>query len=84
MVEDSNSCGQYLNPGTRVCYESTDGGGTLSRELGVVIHCWMNDEIDMYDCMVAFFGDEFPTKYPKEPPYVLRYASVSLIVLDAE
>ena len=52
-------------------------------EFGVVIHCWLNDEIGMFDCYVAFFGSEFPAGKPTEKPYILRYASTSLTVLAA-
>jgi hypothetical protein len=31
---------------------------------------------------VAFFGSQIPSGRPEENPYILRYASVSLTVLD--
>lgn len=37
----------------------------------------------MFDCYVAFFGDEFPNGKPSEKPYVLRYAVTSLTALSA-
>ena len=40
-----------------------------------------HDEIDAYDCYVAFFGNMLPTGSPKEKPYPLRYSSTSLTVL---
>jgi hypothetical protein len=36
----------------------------------------------MNDCYIAFFGDEFPDTVPTLKPYVLRYAVVSLTVLE--
>jgi hypothetical protein len=47
--------GPYLRPGTRVRYD-----GTGKPEYGIVVHCWINDEVQAYDCYVAFFGDQFP------------------------
>jgi len=36
----------------------------------------------MYDCYVAFFGGEFPKGRPPDKPDLLRYAAVSLTVLE--
>lgn len=69
--------GAYLPPGTKVRYD-----GTSEPEYGVVVHCWINDEIQAYDCHIAFFGDQFPEGAPKRIPYILRYASVSLVVVS--
>lgn len=52
-------------------------------EFGVVVYCWKNEDIQgYYYCYVAFYGDEFPSGPPKQPPYVLRYAAVSLDVVS--
>ena len=51
---------------------------TSSGERGVVIHTWHNDELDVQDCYVAFFGEQIPSGEPAEKPYILRYSSVSL------
>jgi hypothetical protein len=56
-------------------------GGGESPEYGIVVHCWFSDEIKEYDCYVAFFGHELPIGSPEKPPYILRYASVSLDVI---
>jgi hypothetical protein len=69
----------YLPPGTKVQYGGYDDMGA---EFGVVVHCWMDEEIHTYDCYVAFFGEEFPLGKPSEKPYILRYASISLKVID--
>jgi len=58
--------GSYLPQGTRVRY---DGKG--EPEYGIVIHCWINDEIQAYDCYIAFFGEQFPEGAPKYSPYIL-------------
>ena len=68
---------RYIKPGTRVCIPWVDDEGIVTPEVGVVIHCWL-DEHDVHDCYVAFFGTDFPTSEPNEKPYVLRYAAVSL------
>jgi hypothetical protein len=71
-----------IAPGTRVqldAYVSDDD--TITSEFGVVVHCWLDEEIGGFDCYVAFFGNEFPNGKPPEKPYVLRYASTSLTVL---
>ena len=70
---------RYLAPGTRVTLRSLEEGAP---EHGVVIHCWGNDEIDAWDCYVAFFGDEMPLREPASKPYVLRYAASSLKVAE--
>jgi len=73
--------GNFLPAGTRVRLDSGEGGP----EFGVVVHCWSEDLGDgflIYDCYVAFFGREFPDGSPEEKPYVLKYASTSLQVLD--
>lgn len=71
----------YLAPGTKVRH---DGLGPDKPEYGVVVHCWKEPDHfgGMYDCYVAFFGDEFPAGQPVEKPYVLRYAAKSLVALD--
>jgi hypothetical protein len=58
-----------------------DGRKDEGPELGVVIHCWLDQELGEHDCYVAFFGDALPEGQPSEKPYVLRYAARSLTVL---
>ena len=65
--------GSYLPPGTRVRYD-----GTGEPEYGIVVQCWINDEIQAYDCYIAFFGERFPEAAPNHIPYILRYSSMSL------
>jgi hypothetical protein len=78
MTEDEATSGPYLAPGTPVRYDSLEQCGP---EYGVVVHCWLDDEINAYDCyVVAFFGNEEPAGKPPEKPYILRYASTSLMV----
>jgi hypothetical protein len=69
----------FLPAGTKVRLDGLQEGGP---EFGVVVHCWMSDEIGGYDCYVAFFGDEFPSGAPNQKPYVLRYAASSLDVVS--
>jgi len=69
----------YLPPGTAVRCDGLVEGGP---EYGIVVHCWLDDEIGVYDCYVAFFGNQRPNGKPEEPPYVLRYAAISLKVVD--
>lgn len=71
--------GPYHPPGTVV---RLDGGGRP--EYGVVVHCWIDQEIRAYDCYVAFFGHELPTGKPTRIPYVLRYPSMHLTPLDLD
>ena len=66
---------RYLTPGTLV--RRTDLSGNSSED-GVVIHCWLDSEIGVFDCYVAFFGSAVPKGRPQEKPYVLRYSSTSL------
>ena len=70
----------YLKLGTPV---RLGLGGNHTLEFGVVVHCWL-DEFNIYDCCVAFFGNEQPKGKPEYIPYVLRYPSTSLVVLDIE
>ncbi|MEJ0060808.1 MAG: hypothetical protein WDM79_15045 [Terricaulis sp.] len=68
----------YLPPGTRVRYDGLEDGA----EFGVVVHTWFNDEMAGYDCYIAFFGGALPAGAPDRRPYILRYASSSLVVID--
>jgi hypothetical protein len=71
-----------LAAGTRVRLDSyVNGGDTITSEFGIVVHCWLDEEMGMFDCHVAFFGDAFPDGEPVEKPYVLRYAAASLTVV---
>jgi hypothetical protein len=70
---------RYLAPGTKVisgAYANDDEHQTY--EVGIVVHCWLDDEIGACDCYIAFFGSEFPTDKPSEAPYILRYAAMTL------
>jgi hypothetical protein len=78
MNEASSDIGHYLPPGTRVRY---DGWAEDEPEYGIIVHCWLNPKLAMYDCLVAFFGNEFPVGEPAEHPYVLRYSAASLVAL---
>lgn len=73
--------GQFILPGTKVRLGSLDND-EATPEYRVVVHCWLNKPIGFYDCYVAFFGGSFPTGEPREKPYILRYASTSLTLLD--
>jgi len=74
----------FLPAGTKVVREAYFNEDTsLTAEYGVIVHCWLNDEISAYDCYVAFFGTNPPSVQQGEKPYVLRYASESLKVLDS-
>ncbi len=80
MIQRADSFTDAFVPaGTVVRYDGLDEGGP---EYGVVVHCWLNPEIAMYDCYVAFFGPQLPTGRPDEHPYVLRYGATSLARLD--
>jgi len=70
----------YLPPGTHVVFSGNVDAGP---EYGVVVHCWMDANIGMHDCYVAFFGREFPKNTPSQTPYILRYAAVSLEVVGS-
>lgn len=79
MPKEDPDSGPYLSPGTRVRY---DGWAEDRPEYGVVVHCWLNPEIAAYDCLVAFFGSDFPDGEPAEPLYILRYSARSLVALS--
>lgn len=71
---------RFLAPGTRVRRDAEWDDGEAKSEFGVVIHCWKDEQINMFDCYVAFFGfDGFPTDKPAEKPSVFRYAAASLM-----
>jgi hypothetical protein len=80
-MEQPDIRGPFFPPGTAVRYDGLQKGGP---EYGVVVHCWFEDEIGAYDCYVAFFGNELPTRKPAEKPYILRYLSTSLNVVDPD
>lgn len=70
---------RFLSPGTTVrLVNHLD----YTFEVGVVVHCWFDDGIQSYDCYVAFFGDTIPVGRPPEKPYVLRYSSNALTVME--
>ncbi|MDT8760412.1 hypothetical protein MZO42_17050 [Sphingomonas psychrotolerans] len=70
---------RFLPAGTRVRLDAlVNDADITTSEFGVVVHCWRDEEIGMYDCYVAFFGDQFADGEPEEKPYVLRYAATSL------
>jgi hypothetical protein len=79
MNDSQDAIGPFLPAGTKVRYGGLEEDGP---EFGVVVHCWMSEEIGGYDCYVAFFGNEFPSGRPKQKPYVLRYAASSLNVVS--
>jgi len=70
---------RFLESGTPVRRTNVTDG---IWEDGVVVHCWFDDEIHAHDCYVAFFGDVIPEGKPSVKPYVLRYASTSLVVIE--
>jgi hypothetical protein len=67
--------GEYIKPGTKVKLPITG-------EYGIVAHCWYSDHIYDFDCYVAFFGTSFPDQETECRPYILRYAAVSLEILE--
>ena len=70
---------RYLAPGTKVRRDTfVNDDDHLTSEFGVVVHCWLDNEIGMFDCYIAFFDDVFPDGKPAEKPYILRYAAVGL------
>jgi hypothetical protein len=79
MSNERDAIAQFLPAGTKVRNDALDEGGP---EFGVVVHCWMSEEIGGYDCYVAFFGNAFPTGQPRQIPYVLRYAASSLSIVS--
>jgi hypothetical protein len=79
-MSEQNPHGTFLPAGTNVRYDGGRHEGIV--EFGIVVHCWLDEEIDGYDCYIAFFGEKRPSGKPSERPYILRYASTSLVVLD--
>jgi hypothetical protein len=75
---------RYLAPGTRVRRDVfvNDYDYTTS-EFGVLVHCWLDNEIGNSNCLIAFFSDAFPGSKPDEKSYVLRYAAAGLAELAA-
>lgn len=76
---DDKGAGPFLPTGTKVRYDGLVDGGP---EVGIVLHCWDDNELEVHDCYVAFFGKNFPVGEPTDRPYVLRCASLSLVVLE--
>ena len=71
---------RYLAPGTKVrrdAYWNNDEH--LTSEFGIVVHCWFDEEMGMFDCYIAFFGEALPPGKPADKPYILRYAVLSLV-----
>ncbi|MEP0191125.1 MAG: hypothetical protein ABJP70_10905 [Erythrobacter sp.] len=72
---------RYIAPGTPVCIDWVDEEGKPSPEFGVMIHCWLHDDLGVFDCYFASFGDELPKKGPSESPAILRYTAASFRVV---
>ena len=74
---------RFLPAGTRVRRDAfVNDDDHVTSEYGVVVHCWLDEQIRMYDCYVAFFGEDgFPADKPEERPYILRYAVTSLTLV---
>ncbi len=84
---------RYLPPGTIVKHFLTVSGDDYDPsnpatwedvpEYGVVINCWRCPEMFTWDCLIAFWGQSFPSQDEplEKPPYILRYFSTSLEVL---
>lgn len=70
---------RYLKPGTLVRRVNHPGD---SWEEGIVVHCWCEGELGIFDCYVAFFGASIPEGRPSEKPYIMRYASTSLTEIE--
>jgi len=49
-----------------------------------VVHSWHDQDIDAEDNYIAFFGLRFPDAEPEQIPYVLRYATIGLEILEEE
>jgi len=75
---------RFIPPGSRVRLDSlVDENDQPISEYGVVVHCWFEKEMRMFDCCVAFFGEKFPEGKPTGEIYLLQYASAALTVLPA-
>lgn len=79
MADEPQDFDPFLPIGTKVRYDGLDEGGP---EFGVVIHCWRDETLGLHDCYVAFFGSEMPTGKPDAKPYVLKYSTGSLTVVE--
>lgn len=71
--------GPYLKPGTKVRLDSRSDGVV---EYGIVIHCWMDESIEAYDCHVALYENGIPEGKPDQRPEIYRYAALSLKVAE--
>ncbi len=79
---DAQRADGYLKPGTRVRLDAfINDDDETTPEFGIVVHCWLEQSIGMFDCYVAFFGPKMPAGQPADAPYILRYAATSLTVL---
>lgn len=67
--------------GKRVRRCNSDAGDDTSTcEVGIIVHAWIDKDLEATDCYVAFFGNEWPAlgNKPEQIPYVLRYFLSSL------
>ena len=84
-MNEAAQADRYLTPGTKVRRVSfVNDDAHLTSEYGIVVHCWKDESLGAFDCYVAFFGDQIPDGPPTEKPYVLRYASISLMPLSED
>ena len=67
--------------GKRVIRCDSDAGDDKSScEVGIIVHAWIDPDLEATDCYVAFFGNTWPLpgEKPNQIPYVLRYFLSSL------
>lgn len=51
-------------------------------DYGTVLHSWLDEDIGAHGCYVTVFDDKQPMGKPVQKPYILRYVSTSLTVID--
>ena len=63
-------------------YKAGDLVRISTGEAGCVVWSWLNEEFDVVEYYVAFFGTKLPEGKPSEKPYVLRFAETSISAFD--
>lgn len=72
---------RYIAPGTRVCIDWVGEDGKPRPEYGIMVHCWLDPVMGLYDCLFASFGDALPDGCPEDRPGIFQYTAASFRVI---
>jgi len=76
---------RFLRPGTLVRLAvKVNNCDMLEPDCGVVIRCWRDSNSEVFECLVAFVGEDFRVRPLTADPYLSIFAATSLAEVDPE